>query len=238
MLQLKILSATTKTNQINKQKWLRSIVVWGLPWWFGGKEAAHSSRVVQSLSCVWLLRPRGLQHARLPFPSPSSGVYTNSCPLSQWCYPTISSSVAPFSSQSFPESESFPTSQLFKSGGQNTETSASISVLSMNIQGWFPSGLTGLDWSPCCPRDSQESPPASQFESTSSSVLSLLYGPEGMATHSSILAWRIPWTEETDGLQSMGLQKVGHNTTEQLSTFFFKENKVLLIEAHQYTDTC
>ena len=59
-----------------------------------------------------------------------------------------------------------------------------------------------------------------------------------MSTHSNILAWKIPWTEETDGLQSMGLQKVGHNTTEQLSTFFFKENKVLLIEAHQYTDTC
>ena len=90
------------------------------------------------------LWPQGLQHARSPCPSLFPRVSSNSCPLSQWCYPTMSSSVAPFSSQSFPESESFPVSRLFASGGQSTETSASTSVLSMNIQGWFPSGLTGL----------------------------------------------------------------------------------------------
>ena len=90
------------------------------------------------------LWPHELQHARLPCPSPTSGVYPNSCPLSQWCYPTISSSVIPFSScpQSFPASGSFQMSQLFASGGQSIEVSASTSVLPMNIQGWFPLGLT------------------------------------------------------------------------------------------------
>ena len=91
------------------------------------------------------LWPNGLQHARLPCPSLSPGC-SNSCLLSQWCHPTISSSVAPFSScpQSFPASGSFPMSLLFTSGGQNIGTSASASVLPINIQGWLPSGLTGL----------------------------------------------------------------------------------------------
>ena len=187
--------------------------------------AQQSRSCLQCRSCCSVaqlhltLRSHGLRHARLPFPSPSPGVWSNSCPLSQWCYPTMSSSVAPFSSQSFPESESFPVSRLFASGGQSTETSASTSVLSMNIQGWFPSGLTGLI--------SLLSKGLSRVFSSITvwkhqpSVLSLLYGLKGMATDSSILAWRIPWTEETGGLQSMELQKVGHNTTERLSTFFF-----------------
>ena len=91
------------------------------------------------------LWPHELQHARPPCPSPTPGVYPNSCPLSQWCHPTISSSVIPFSScpQSFPASGSFKMSQLFASGGQSTGVSASASVLPMNIQDWFPSGLTG-----------------------------------------------------------------------------------------------
>ena len=86
-----------------------------------------------------------LQHIRLPCPSPSPGACSNSCPLSQWCHPTISSSVVPFSScpQSFPTSGSFEMSQLFTSGGQNTGVSASTSVLPMNIEDWFPLGLTG-----------------------------------------------------------------------------------------------
>ena len=90
------------------------------------------------------LQPHGLQHARVPCPSPSPGVYSNSCPLSQWCHPTISSSVIPFSScpQSFPASRSFPISQHFASGGQSIGASASASVLPVNIQGW----------SPCSPR--------------------------------------------------------------------------------------
>ena len=89
------------------------------------------------------LWPHGLQHARLPCPSPSPGVFSNSCPLSQSCHPTISSSVFPFSSclQSFPASGSFLMSWLFTSGGQSIGASA---VLPMNIKGWFPFGLTGL----------------------------------------------------------------------------------------------
>ena len=90
------------------------------------------------------LRPHGLQHARPPCPSPTPGVHPNPCPLSQWCHPTISSSVIPFSClQSFSASGSFPMSQLFASGGQNIEVSASASVLPMNIQDWFPLGWTG-----------------------------------------------------------------------------------------------
>ena len=94
-------------------------------------------------NCLW---PHGLQHTRLPCPLLSPGVCSNSCPLSQWCHPTISSSVTPFSScpQSFPASESFPISWLFASGGQSIGASASTSVLPMNIQGWFPLELTGL----------------------------------------------------------------------------------------------
>ena len=92
------------------------------------------------------LQPHWLQHARLPCPSPTPGAYSNSCPLSQWCHPTISSSVVPFSSclQSFPESGAFLVSQFFVSGGQSIGVSTSASVLPMNIQDWFPLGLTGL----------------------------------------------------------------------------------------------
>jgi len=91
------------------------------------------------------LRPNGLRHTRLPYPSLSPGVCSNLCPLGRWCHPTISSSVTFFScSQSFPLSGSFPMSWLFASGGQSIGASPSVSVLSMNIQGWFPLGLTGL----------------------------------------------------------------------------------------------
>ena len=95
---------------------------------------------VQSLSHVWLFDSHESQHTRPPCPSPTPGVHPNPCPSSQWCHPTISSSVIPFSfcPQSFPASRSFPVSQLFASGGQSTGVSASTSVLPMNIQGWFP----------------------------------------------------------------------------------------------------
>ena len=91
------------------------------------------------------LLPHELQHARPPCPSPNAGVHPNPCPLSRWCQPTISSSVAPFSScpQSFPASGSFPMSQLLASGGQSIGVSTSASVLPMNIQDWFPLGWTG-----------------------------------------------------------------------------------------------
>ena len=89
------------------------------------------------------LRPHGLQHDRPPCPSPTPGVYSNSCPLSWWCHPTISSVVPFFCFQSFPASGSFPMSQFFTSGGQSIGISASTSVLPMNIQNWFPLGWTG-----------------------------------------------------------------------------------------------
>ena len=102
------------------------------------------------------LWPHGLQHnsflfynkispGNLPCPSPTPGPCSNSCPSSQWSHPTISSSVIPFSClQSFPESESFPMSQLFASGSQSIGAPASTSVLPTNIQDWFPLGLTGF----------------------------------------------------------------------------------------------
>ena len=94
-------------------------------------------------SCL-TLQPHGLQHARLLCPSPFPGTCSNSCLLSRWCHPTISSSVVPSSSclQSFPASGSFSMSNFFTSGGQSIGVSASASVLPMNIKGWFPLGLT------------------------------------------------------------------------------------------------
>ena len=179
------------------------------------------------------LRPHGREHARLPCPSLSPRVCSDSCPLSRWCYPTISSSVIPFSSclQSFPAS-AFPMSRFLASGGPSIGASASVSVLPMNIQGWFPLGLIGL-----ISLKSQvvlRTSPASQFFCTqpslwsnfhicttgktialtilpSSSVSKESLGwedplEEGKATYCSILAWRIPWTVE-----SMGSQRVGHD---------------------------
>ena len=92
------------------------------------------------------LWPHGLQHIRLPCPLPTPRAYSNSCPLSQWCHPAISSSVVPFSScpQSLPASGSFPMSHLFAWGGQSIDVSASASVLPMNTQNWSPLGWT--DW--------------------------------------------------------------------------------------------
>ena len=92
------------------------------------------------------LRPHEPQHARSPCPSTTPRVYPNSCPLSQWCHPTISSSVISFSSclQSFPASGFFPMSQFFASGSQSIGASASASVPPMDIQDWFPIGLTGF----------------------------------------------------------------------------------------------
>ena len=115
--------------------------------------------------------------ARLPCPSLSPVICSTSCPLSQWCHPTISTSVAPFSScpQSVPALGSFPVSQLFASGGQSIGASTSTSVLPMNIQDWFPLGLTGLI--SLQSRDSQESSPSPRFKSINSLALSLLYNP-------------------------------------------------------------
>ena len=89
----------------------------------------------------------GLQHTRSPCPLPTPGVYSNSCPLSQWCHPTISSSAVPFSSclQFFPASRSFQMSHFFTSGDQSIGVSATASILPMNIQNWFPLGWIGWE---------------------------------------------------------------------------------------------
>ena len=135
--------------------------------------SAQFSSVTQS--CPTLCDPHGLQHARLPCPSPTPRACSNSCPSSWWCYSTILTSVVPFASclQSFPASGSFPMSQFFASSGQSIGTSASASVLPMKIQDWFPLGLTGLI--SLQSKDSQESSLTPQFKSINSLVLSFLY---------------------------------------------------------------
>ena len=128
------------------------------------------------------LRPRGLQRARLPHPSPSPGVGSNWCPLSWQWHPTISSSVVPFTFclQSFPASGSFLMSQVFASSGQRI--GASTSILPMNIQDWFPLGLTGLISleSKGLPKEASPAPP---FKSVNSSALSLLYDQTLISIH-------------------------------------------------------
>ena len=109
-------------------------------WQYHITQASELRRSVMSDS--W--QPPEPQHTRPPCPSPAPRVYPNSCPLSWWCHPTVSSSVIPFSPcpQSFPALGSFQMSQLFKSGGQSIGVSASTSVLPMNTQDWFPLGWT------------------------------------------------------------------------------------------------
>ena len=132
---------------------------------------------VQSLSLSDSSRPHELQHAKLPCPSPIPGAYSNSCPLSQWCHPIISSSVIPFSSclQSFPASGSFPMSQFFASGGQSIAVSASASVLPMNIQDWFSLGWTGCI--SLLSKGQQESSPTPHSKSINCSALIFLHSP-------------------------------------------------------------
>ena len=121
-------------------------------------------------------RSHGLQHARSPCPSLTPGVYSNSCPLSQWCHPTISSSVVPFSFclHLSLHKDLFKWVSSLHQVAKVLEFSASALVLPKNIQDWFSLGWrTG---SPSCPRDSQESSPTPQFKSINSLVLSFLYG--------------------------------------------------------------
>ena len=151
-------------------------------------------------------------------------VYSNSRPLSQRCHPTNSSSVARFFScpQLFPALESFPMNRLFASGGQSIEASASASVLKMNIQGWFLLGLTG--WSPCCPKDTQESSPTPQFKSINPTVLSLLYGPALTFVHNY---WKtIALTRQTFVCKVMSLL---FNTLPRFVIAFLPRSKRLLI---------
>ena len=117
------------------------------------------------------LHPHGLQHTRLPSLSPNHGADSNSCPLSQWCHPTISSSVIPFSShlQSFPASGYFPMTQLFL---HQVARVLELQPQHQSFQWIFRVDFLKdwLVWSPCCPRDSQESSMAAQFQSVSSQL--------------------------------------------------------------------
>ena len=162
------------------------------------------------------LQPAGLQQARFPRPSPSPEACSNSCPLNQWCHPTILSSVIPFSSypQYFQASGSILMSWIFLSGGQ----SIGAAVCPMNIQKWFPLGW--LVWSPCCPKDSQESSPTPWFKSSNSSVLSLLYSPT--------LTWLL---EKTIGFRWTFVSKLASLLFNMLSRFviaFLPRSKHLL----------
>ena len=139
---MRVKQTQTKVKQSKKQTTSKPVhlkTIQGL--WMDS--SFQFSSVAQLCLTLW---PHEPQHARPPCPSPTPGVYPNSCPLSRWCQPTISSSVVPFSSclQSFPTSGSFPMSQLFSSHGQSIGVSASTSVLPMNTQDWFPLGWT--DW--------------------------------------------------------------------------------------------
>ena len=131
-----------RLNRCRKSIWLNSTSCMTKTLINMGISSVQFSRSVLSDS-LW---PHGLQHTRPPCPSPTPGVHSNSCPLSSWCHPTISSSVVPFSfcPQSFPASGSFQMSQFLVSGGQSIGVSASTSVLPMNTQDWSPLGWT--DW--------------------------------------------------------------------------------------------
>ena len=171
-------------------KYLQSVKYQNFP-----ANSSKHEQILSSCCCYCLVAqswPHGLQHARLACPSPSPAACSNSCPLSRWCYSTISS-VIPFSShlQHFPASRSFPMNRLFDSGGQSTEASASASVLPMNIQGWFPLGWTGLIY--CCPRDSQESSATPQFESIISLVIFVVQLSHPNVTTGKTIALTI-WT--------------------------------------------
>ena len=183
-------------------------------------------------------QPHGLQHARLPCPSPTPWACSNSCVWSRWCHPTISSSFVPFSCpQSFPASGSLQMSQFFASGGQSIGASASTSDLPMNIQDWYPLGWTG--WislqSKGLSRVFSNTTVQKQnqlyayiyplfffgfpfhlgYHRTLSTVLRAIRRfslvTNFILVHSSVLAWRIPGMGNPGGLPSMGSQRVGHD---------------------------
>ena len=128
------LQVMAQCSEHSANKLLKTLLLWG---------SVQFSSVAQL--CLTLYDPMDCSSPGLPCLSPIPGVYPNSCPLSQWCHPAISPSAVPFSScpQSFPTSGSFQMSQLFASGGQSIEVSASTSVLPMNTQNWSPLGQTG-----------------------------------------------------------------------------------------------
>jgi len=143
-----------------------------------------------SFNSLW---PHGLQHARLPYPSPTPGACSNSCPLSWWCHPNISSSVGPFSSclQSLPTSGSLPESQFFASGSQIIGVSASASVLPINIQSWFPFNWFDI----LAVQGTLKSLLQPKFESINSLALSLFDGPTLTSTHDFWKNHRFDYTD-------------------------------------------
>ena len=146
----------------------------------------HGSFCSVQFSCSVVfdsLQSHGLQHPRLPCPSPTPGACSNSCPLSRGCHPTITFSVISFFSclQSFPASGSFQMSQFFSSGSQSIGVSASASVLPMNIQDWYPLGWTGLI--SLLSKGISRIFSTPQFKSINSSALSFLYGPSLTSIH-------------------------------------------------------
>ena len=147
-------------------------------YWIGIWSVQFSHSVMSN--SLW---PHGLQHPRLPCPSPTPRAYSNSCPSHWWCYPTISLSIVPFSShlQSFPASVSFQMSQCFASGGQSIGVSASTSVLPVNIQDWFPLGWTG--WISLQSKGLSWIFSNTTVQKLSSSALSLLYSPTLTSIH-------------------------------------------------------
>ena len=174
-----------------------------------------SSSVVSN--SLQLYRP---QHARSPFPSPTLSVYSNSCPLSRWCHPTISTSVVPLSSllQPFQTSGSFLMSQFFTSSGPSIGVSTSASVLPMNIQDGFPLGWTG--WISLQSKGlSRESSPTPQFKSNNSLVLSFLYSPTLTAIHDY---WKtIEYKKGTKTKPSNFTKKKSHRSTWDLWDYHY-----------------
>ena len=162
---------------MNKQELELHFHVWAVVKYWLQFSSVISSVISDSL------QPHGRQHARLPRPSPSPRVYANSCPLSRWCHPTISSSVVSFSSlhKSFLASRSFQMSQLFTSGGQSIGISASISVLPMDIQGWFPLRLTS--WISLQSKGLSRVFSTPQFKNINSLALSIRHSPTLTSIH-------------------------------------------------------
>ena len=154
----------------------KTLAFWKETWLVSGMLFFQFSASVVSNS-LW---PHGL-HARFPCPSPTPGAFLNSCLSSQWCHPTISSSVIPFSSclQSYPASGPFPMSQFFASGGQSI--GASTSVLTMNIQDWSPLGWTG--WISLQSKGLSRVFSNTTVQKHNSSALSFLYGPTLISIH-------------------------------------------------------
>ena len=142
----------------------------------------HKEQLVQLSRSVMSdsLQPHGLQHARLPYPSPTPGAYSNSCPLSWWCHPTISSSVVPFSSHLQSQHQG-----LFQWVSSSHQLTKILELQHQSFQWIFRTDFLedGLVGSPCCPRDSQDSSPTPQFKSINSSVLSFLYSPTFTSIH-------------------------------------------------------